>query len=205
MQLDLGVFTRREQDVHFRVASDVCLCTLGQFDTSFAILLDCVPTDVWCAITALDIDAIIVAICDRVSPDVRLGLVMVIAIDFNAVFVAFTDFILDQVGRVVAKFDPNDVQVELITDDGRTDIYIAVDSGTSAVFNAITLDPWLGIFALDVDATRIAADDSIVQDGHLVVQPSLKHYATRLEVIKVAVFDVQVGIDRDNTGSVRRR
>ena len=75
----------------------------------------------------------------------------------------FTDLILNQMRRVVKKFNSGNIQVEFVTDNlinihkvlgskeafnndityGSTDINIAADRSTSAILDAIALDPGL--------------------------------------------------------------
>ena len=106
-------------DVSLGLSTNVGDGRLSEFDAGLAILLDRVAADVRLAVEALDVDAVVVAVRDRVPPEPRLRIV--IAGDLDAVLVALPDFILNQVRRVVAKLNPNLVQVELVPDHLRID------------------------------------------------------------------------------------
>ena len=106
-------------DVSLGLSANVGDGRLSEFDAGLAILLDGVAADVRLAVEALDVNAVVVAVRDRVPPEP--GLRIVIAGDLDAVLVALPDFILNQVRRVVAKLNPNLVQVELVPDHLRID------------------------------------------------------------------------------------
>ena len=91
---------------------------LSEFDAGLAVLLDCVAADVRFAVDALDVDAVVVAVRNRVAPELGLG--EGVAGDLDAVLVALPDLILDQVRRVVAELDSDLVQVELVPDHLRS-------------------------------------------------------------------------------------
>ena len=65
------------------------------------------------------------------------------------------------------------------------------------------MDPGLAALALNVDAGGCAAHNPVVPNFDKVVRPCLEHDAPRFEVVEIAVFDDQVGIDGDNACSVR--
>ena len=67
------------------------------------------------------------------------------------------------------------------------------------------MDPGLAALALNVDAVRCAANDPIVPNFDNVMRPCLEHDAPGFEVVEIAVFDDQVGIDGNNACSVRSR
>ena len=50
---------------------------------------------------------------------------------------------------------------------------------------------------MNVDAVRVAADDLILDDRHLVLRTGLDHNSTRFEMLKLTVLNVDVGVDAD--------
>ena len=56
---------------------------------------------------------------------------------------------------------------------------------------------------MDVNTVCVARNDFVVLDQYFVLRPSLDHDTARLKMLKVAVFDVHVGVDRHQPGSAR--
>ena len=114
--------SRDELDVCLVRATDVRNGQLCQLDSSFAVLLDDVASDVRVALATLNDDSVVAARCDQILPDFgRAELRPVRASDLDAVLMTSLDFILDDVRLVVVDFDSDLVQVELVSDDLQMD------------------------------------------------------------------------------------
>ena len=82
------------------------------------------------------------------------------------------------------------------------DIKIGGDGRTPTEVDCVVLDHRSALLSLDVDAVGVARYDLVLDDIDHVLRACLQHDPARLEVLEVAVLNVDVGVDSDDTSRV---
>ena len=176
----------------------MCDGVFGQLNACFAVLLDDVAAYVRVALATLDDDAVVSASVDGILPNLGCAqLRPVRSCDLDAILVTSVNLVLYQVRLIIVDLNSNFIQVKGVTDDERLDIKISIDSSASAEINPVLRDARPALFALDVDAVRVAGDYVVISDLYLVLWARLDHDTTRLEVLEFARNDLEIGVDAD--------
>ena len=119
--------------------------------------------------------------------------------DLDTILVTSLDLILNQMRLIIVNFNAHLVQVKRISYDNCLDIKISVDCCTSTEVDLVALDPWSALLALNIDTVGVTGDDLIVLNDDFVLRAGLNHDTTGFEMLEVASFDLDVGIDSYET------
>jgi len=79
------------------------------------------------------------------------------------------------------------------------DIKVSVNRRASAKIDRVALYSGPALLTLDVNTIGVARNYFVVLNDHFVLRSSLNHDSARFEMLKVALFDLYIGINGDKT------
>lgn len=178
--------------MHVVLRTDPCSGVVLQHDAALAVNLQNVALDDGIGVEALYHDAIERARLDQVRNNPGLSRVnreRAGALDYDAVVVALLDRVAEDKALVVSQLHGALVDLHLVERDEPFDLLVHDYADVLAHHEHVLNDERLGVRARDVNAHRVARDQGVLSEDERVVLLEFGDDPSAFEVVKLAVFD----------------